>query len=72
MCWFAMTCFFILGAWEANIPVFTASPSPLSPFDFSPFAAGNLIALGGAATFPFLFLNVFLAKRYQDRNTLAP
>ncbi len=71
MCWFAMTCFFILGAWEANIPVFTGSDSPLSPFHFSPFAAGNLIALGGACTFPFLFLNVFTAKRTQDRYTLA-
>lgn len=71
MCWFAMTCFFILGAWEANIPVFTDSDSPLSPFHFSPFAAGNLIALGGACTFPFLLLNVSLARRHQDRNTLA-
>lgn len=71
MCWFAMTCFFILGAWEANIPVFTGSDSPLSPFHFSPTAAGNLIALGGACTFPFLLLNVFLARRYQDRMTLA-
>lgn len=71
MCWFAMTCFFILGAWEANIPVFTGSDSPLSPFHFSPFAAGNLIALGGVCTFPFLLANVFLAKRLQDRYTLA-
>lgn len=71
MCWFAMTCFFILGAWESNIPVFTGSDSPLSPFHFSPFAAGNLIALGGACSFPFLFLNVFIAKRTQDRYTLA-
>ena len=71
MCWFAMTCFFILGAWEANIPVFTSSQSMLNPFHFSPFAAGNLIALGGACTFPFLFVNVFLARKYQDRNTLA-
>ncbi|OCH89966.1 MFS general substrate transporter [Obba rivulosa] len=71
MCWFAMTCFFILGAWEANIPVFTGSESSLSPFHFSPFAAGNLIALGGVCTFPFLLLNVFLARRVQDRHTLA-
>lgn len=71
MCWFSMTCFFVLGAWEANVPVFTGSNSPLSPFHFSPFAAGNLIALGGACTFPFLFVNVFVARRYQDRNTLA-
>ena len=27
MCWFAMTCFFILGAWESNIPVFASSAS---------------------------------------------
>lgn len=71
MCWFAMTCFFILGAWEANLPVFTGSDSPLSPFHFSPFAAGNLIALGGACTFPFLLANVFFARRFQDRVTLA-
>lgn len=70
MCWFAMTCFFILGAWESNIPVFTGSESSLSPFHFSPFAAGNLIALGGVCTFPFLFLNLFVAKRTQDRYTL--
>lgn len=98
MCWFAMTCFFILGAWESNIPVFGASgpppsPSPssrslfsyaaarlpfspraahpLSPFHWSPFAAGNFIALGGAAIFPFLFLNLLLARRTQDRHILA-
>lgn len=68
MCWFAMTCFFILGAWEANIPVYTAAAAR---FHFSPFAAGNLIALGGACTFPFLLANVFLARRHQDRSTLA-
>jgi len=71
MCWFAMTCFFILGAWEANIPVFTASDSPLNPFHFSPFAAGNIIALGGVSTFPLLFANLFIARRVQDRHTLA-
>ncbi|TCD71104.1 hypothetical protein EIP91_000198 [Steccherinum ochraceum] len=66
MCWFAMTCFFTLGAWEANIPVFTGAA-----LHFSPFAAGNLIALGGIATFPFLIFNVLFARRYQDRLTLA-
>ncbi|EMD35780.1 hypothetical protein CERSUDRAFT_115734 [Gelatoporia subvermispora B] len=71
MCWFATTCFFILGAWEANIPVFTSSTSSFSPFHFSPFAAGNLIALGGVSTFPFLLVNVFFARRVQDRHTLA-
>ncbi|KAI0643241.1 MFS general substrate transporter [Trametes meyenii] len=72
MCWFAMTSFFILGAWEANIPVFTGTPSPLSgPFHYSPFAAGNFIAVGGAATIPFLLLNLLAARRVQDRHTLA-
>ncbi|KAH8113127.1 major facilitator superfamily domain-containing protein [Phellopilus nigrolimitatus] len=90
MCWFAMTCFFILGAWESNIPVFASSSSsstiahaapislkflprayPLSPFHWSPFASGNFIALGGAAIFPFLFLNLLLARRTQDRHILA-
>ncbi|THH32663.1 hypothetical protein EUX98_g1487 [Antrodiella citrinella] len=66
MCWFAMTCFFTLGAWEANIPVFTGAV-----LHFSPFAAGNLIALGGVCTFPFLIANVLFARRYQDRLTLA-
>ncbi|KAI0643242.1 MFS general substrate transporter [Trametes meyenii] len=71
MCWFAMTCFFILGAWEANIPVFTSSHLRSNPFHFSPFAAGNLIALGGACTMPFLLLNLHFARRVQDRHTLA-
>ncbi|KAI0307521.1 major facilitator superfamily domain-containing protein [Multifurca ochricompacta] len=66
MCWFAMTCFFVLGAWEANIPIFSARA-----FDASPFAAGNLIALGGVCTFPFMFANVVLARRVQDRHILA-
>ncbi|TFY54855.1 hypothetical protein EVJ58_g8612 [Rhodofomes roseus] len=71
MCWFAMTCFFILGAWEANIPVFTASDSTLNPFHFNPSAAGDLIALGGVCTIPFLLLNLLVARRVQDRHTLA-
>lgn len=71
MCWFAMTCFFILGAWEANIPVFTSSDSPMNPFHFSPFAAGNFIALGGVCTFPLLLANLFIARRIQDRHTLV-
>jgi hypothetical protein len=66
MCWFAMTCFFVLGAWEANIPIFVARA-----FGASPFAAGNLIALGGVCTFPFMFANVVLARRVQDRYILA-
>ena len=78
MCWFAMTCFFILGAWESNIPVFSApqtqhdsSPPPPSPesklsLNFSPFAAGNFIALGGLATFPFLVLSLLLSHSARN------
>ena len=66
MCWFAMTCFFVLGGWEANIPIYAASA-----FHSSPFAAGNLIALGGLCTFPFVFSNVLYARRFQDRYILA-
>ena len=69
MCWFAMTCFFILGSWEANIPIFTASRE--SSLSYSPFKSGNLIAIGGATTFPLLFANIFVGKRVQDRMTLA-
>jgi MFS family permease len=68
MCWFAMTCFFILGAWEANLPVFGAF---FPKFHWSPYAAGNFIALGGITTFPFLIANIFLARRLQDRHLLA-
>lgn len=67
MCWHAMTCFFVLGAWESNIPVFAATAQQ---FGWSPFAAGNFIALGGIATVPFLLLNLFFARRTQDRNVL--
>ena len=68
MCWFAMTCFFILGAWESNLPVFGASRPE---FHWSPTAAGNFIALGGITAFPFLVLNVFLIRRIEDRVILA-
>ncbi|KAH9954797.1 major facilitator superfamily domain-containing protein [Russula dissimulans] len=66
MCWFAMTCFFVLGAWQVNIPVFSAHA-----FRASPFAAGNLIALGGVCILPFMLMNVMLARRVQDRYILA-
>jgi MFS family permease len=66
MMWYAMTCFFILGAWESNIPVFTASV-----FNYNPYHAGNFIALGGITTFPFLLVNVWYSGRVQDRVTLA-
>ncbi|KAG7093624.1 hypothetical protein E1B28_007288 [Marasmius oreades] len=67
MCWFAMTCFFILGAWEANIPIF-ASKTP--SLHFSPFASGNFLAAGALACFPFFILNIFVARRVQDRYIL--
>ncbi|KAG6829729.1 hypothetical protein H0H92_003688 [Tricholoma furcatifolium] len=68
MCWFSMTCFFVLGGWESNIPVFGATTSQ---FHWSPYAAGNFLALGGATAFPFLALNLFFARRTQDRFILA-
>ncbi|PFH53641.1 hypothetical protein AMATHDRAFT_137179 [Amanita thiersii Skay4041] len=68
MCWFAMTCFFVLGAWEANLPVFGANTPQ---FHWSPFAAGNFIALGGITALPFLILNIFMARRAEDRSILA-
>ena len=69
MSWFAMTCFFILGSWEANIPIFAASSQ--SSLGYSPFKSGNLIAIGGAITFPLLLANIFVGKTIQDRITLA-
>ncbi|KAF8972579.1 major facilitator superfamily domain-containing protein [Flammula alnicola] len=66
MCYYAMTCFFILGSWESNIPVFTAKA-----LGYSPYNAGNFIALGGVSSFPFLLLNVWYARRVQDRVILA-
>jgi hypothetical protein len=66
MCWTSMSCFFILGSWEANIPVFTAAA-----FNYTPYAAGNFIALGGIATVPFLLASVRYSPRFQDRTTLA-
>ena len=69
MAWFAMTCFFILGSWEANIPIFAASSQ--SSLNYSPFQSGNLIAIGTAITFPFLIANLFVGKMIQDRVTLA-
>ncbi|KAH8833324.1 hypothetical protein DL96DRAFT_720668 [Flagelloscypha sp. PMI_526] len=66
MSWFSMTNFFILASWEANIPIFTQHL-----FNYSPYNAGNFIALGGLVSFPVLFLNVHFSKRFQDRTTLA-
>jgi len=66
MCWSSMSCFFILGSWESNIPIFTAAA-----FNYTPYAAGNFIALGGIATLPFLLASVRYSPRFQDRTTLA-
>jgi hypothetical protein len=68
MCWFSMLCFFILGSWEANLPVFGGAAANLQ---WSPFAAGNFIALGGITCFPFLLVNLLAARRIQDRKLLA-
>jgi MFS family permease len=69
MCWFAMTCFFILGSWEVNIPIFAASSE--SSLGHSPFKSGNLIAIGGATTLPLLLANILVGRRVQDRMTLT-
>ncbi|KAN0064340.1 hypothetical protein ACQY0O_002535 [Thecaphora frezii] len=66
MCWFSMVNFFVLGAWESNIPVF-GRPR----FGWSEYDAGNMIALGGIATLPILFGLVFVARYLQDRHILA-
>ncbi|KAG9313941.1 major facilitator superfamily domain-containing protein [Chiua virens] len=68
MCWFSMLCFFVLGSWEANLPVFGAATSTLK---WSPFAAGNFIALGGITGFPFFLVNLLFARHIQDRHLLA-
>ncbi|KAG2155717.1 major facilitator superfamily domain-containing protein [Suillus clintonianus] len=68
MCWCSMVCFFILGSWEANLPVFGAATAHLH---WSPFDAGNFIALGGITCFPFLLANLLAARRMQDRKLLA-
>ncbi|KAF8332157.1 major facilitator superfamily domain-containing protein [Amanita rubescens] len=68
MCWFAMTCFLVLGAWESNLPIFGSSTAQLH---WSPFASGNFIALGGITAFPFLVMNIFMARRIDDRKILA-
>lgn len=68
MCWFSMVCFFILGSWEANLPVFGAATENLR---WSPFDAGNFIALGAIICFPFLIANILAARRIQDRKLLA-
>jgi hypothetical protein len=60
-----MSCFFILGSWESNIPIFTAAA-----FNYILYVAGNFIALGGIATLPCLLPSVLL-PRFQDRTTLA-
>lgn len=66
MCWFSMVNFLVLGAWEANIPVFGQLR-----FGWSEYNAGNVIALGGLATMPILFALVFAARHVQDRLILA-
>jgi len=66
MCYYSMTCFFLLGSWESNIPIYTAGA-----FGYTPFNAGNFIALGGICSLPFLLINVRYARRLQDRTILA-
>ncbi|KAJ7758657.1 major facilitator superfamily domain-containing protein [Mycena metata] len=62
MCYASAACFFILGSFQFAIPIYTAVE-----FGYSPYAAGNFIALGGIATLPFLLASVRYAPRFQDR-----
>ncbi|GAO49928.1 MFS general substrate transporter [Saitoella complicata NRRL Y-17804] len=64
MSFYACMAFFVLSSWEAFIPVYAASAPQ---FLWSPLSSGNFMALGGLAAFPFLLLNVFAARRVQDR-----
>ncbi|PPQ66163.1 hypothetical protein CVT26_010886 [Gymnopilus dilepis] len=57
-------CFFILGAWKANI----ALPDVLSS---TPFSAGNFIAHGGLVSFSLLVLTTLLSGRLWDRFILG-
>ncbi|KIK68074.1 hypothetical protein GYMLUDRAFT_238238 [Collybiopsis luxurians FD-317 M1] len=68
ICWFAAVSFFVLGAWEVNIPVYSAANPELN---FTPFAAGNFLAIGALACFPFFVINLFFVRRVQDRYTLV-
>ncbi|KZV97883.1 MFS general substrate transporter [Exidia glandulosa HHB12029] len=71
MCWCALAAFFVLGAWESNIPVFTSSDLSSTSLHFSPTGAGNFIALGGLIAAPLLLLNALFARRLQDRHILV-
>ncbi|KAJ7752904.1 MFS general substrate transporter [Mycena metata] len=62
MCYASAACFFTLGSFESAIPIYTPAA-----FGYSPYAAGNFIALGGLATLPFLLASVRYARRFQDR-----
>ncbi|KAF8991308.1 hypothetical protein BDQ17DRAFT_1413745 [Cyathus striatus] len=66
MCYYSTAYFFILSSWECNIPVFTEAT-----LGYTPYQAGNFIAIGAAVAYPFLFLNVRYAYRFQDRVILA-
>jgi len=44
---------------------------PSRPFQWTPYAAGNFLALGGITIFPFLFLNMVFSRKTQDRHILA-
>ncbi|KAK0548111.1 hypothetical protein OC845_003734 [Tilletia horrida] len=67
MCWTAMLTFFTIGAWEVNIPVFSADFPGLN---WTEAKAGNVLALGAVIVLPLLFGLVFLAKHIQDRQIL--
>ena len=66
MCYYSMTCFFILSGWESNLPVYTAEA-----LGYTPFNTGNFITLSGICSFPFLLVNIRYAKWLQDCTILT-
>ncbi|KAF8991312.1 major facilitator superfamily domain-containing protein [Cyathus striatus] len=66
MCYYSTAYFFVLSSWECNIPIFTEAV-----LGYTPYQAGNFIAIGAAVAYPFLFLNVRYVNRFQDRVILV-
>ncbi|OQR85251.1 hypothetical protein ACHHYP_12055 [Achlya hypogyna] len=58
--------FFVLGAWEADIPLATDEL-----WGWSSFSAGVLLAVGGLVSFALILPFTMYTKRIQDRAVLA-
>ncbi|KAF7725971.1 hypothetical protein EC973_009117 [Apophysomyces ossiformis] len=66
MSFIAFSVFFELGAWEANIPIFTAKH-----FGWNEWDAGNFIGLIGIGSLVIVVPMTVYSKRIQDRTTAA-